>query len=175
METGRKIMNLRLDLGITQREMASKCRISPGSLSKIETGANHPSSAALRTIAKVLGTSADYLLDETAPYPPPRPPARARGAGNDPLQKVRAEITREESWLLEDLRSCGAYWREAAFALAAADVETIRLVRFLLQRGQFEGAREAEVKAREAAGTASSTSARKGRPSPGRSKKQRGR
>ena len=64
METGRKIMNLRLDLGITQRDMAARCRISPGSLSKIETGTNRPSSAALRTIARVLGTSADYLLDE---------------------------------------------------------------------------------------------------------------
>ncbi|HAK96130.1 MAG TPA: hypothetical protein DCM87_14335, partial [Planctomycetes bacterium] len=150
METGRKIMNLRLDLKITQRDMAARCRISPGSLSKIETGTNRPSSSALRTIARVLGTSADYLLDEAAPYPPPRPSARAAADGRDPLQKLRAEITREEMWLLEDLRSRGAYWREAAFALPEADVETIRLVRYLLQRGQFSGAREAETKAREA-------------------------
>ena len=164
METGRKIMNLRLDLEITQREMAAKCRLSPGALSKIETGANKPSAAALLTIAKTLGTSADYLLDENAPYPPPRPPTRQGTKGQDPSQKIRAELTREELWFLEDLRRRGAYWREAALALPAADVETVRLVRYLLQRGQILGANEAVAKARQTEAAAKRTTRRgKGR------------
>jgi hypothetical protein len=74
---------------------------------------------------------------------------------------------REELWFLEDLRRHGAYWREAALALPAADVETVRLVRYLLQRGQILGANEAEAKAREAEAAAakSAKSAKKGRTS----------
>ncbi len=149
METGRKIMNLRLDLCITQRELASSCGITPGALSKIETGANNPSAVVLKRLAHTLGTATDYLLDERAPYPPPRP-ARAREAERkDPGDKVTVRITREETWLLDDLKRLGAYWREAAFAIPDARVDTIRLVRFLLQRDQLAGAREAEEAARQ--------------------------
>ena len=152
MDTGRKIMNLRLDRNLTQRDLASACGISPGALSKIETGANNPSAAVLRRLAGALGTAADYLLDDTAPYPPPRSAHPSTTAGGDPNAVVSARITREERWLLEALRELGAYWREAALAIPSARVETIRLVRFLLQRDQMDGAREAEDEARRAAG-----------------------
>jgi transcriptional regulator with XRE-family HTH domain len=152
MDTGRKIMNLRLDLNITQRELADACGVTAGALSKIETGANNPSAAVLRRLARALGTAADYLLDETAPYPPPRPGHARRETGHRPADRVTARITRAELWLLEDLDRLGAYWREAAFAIPDARVDTIRLVRYLLQRDQLEGAREAEEAAQRIAG-----------------------
>ena len=151
MQTGRKIMNLRLDLDITQRDLAEACGITPGALSKIETGSNQPSAAVLRRLARALGVSADYLLDDAAPYPPLAPSITKTGKPGEGRKRVTTRITQEELWLIEDLRRLGDYWREAAFAIPGARVETIRLVRYLLQRDQLTGAREAEDAARRAA------------------------
>ena len=156
MQTGRKIMNMRLDKDITQREMARACGISAGGLSKIETGINKPSAPVLRLIARALGTTADYLLDDAATYPPLRPALRARPANEDPDEEVTVKIRRQDHWLLEDLACLGRYWQEAALSLPGARMETIRLVRHLLQRDQLQGAMEAEKEARKAAGRGAS-------------------
>jgi transcriptional regulator with XRE-family HTH domain len=150
MNTGRKIMNLRLDLEINQRDLAHACGVTPGALSKIETGANRPSSLVLKRIAAELDTTADYLLDDAAPYPPPRPAQeRGRTTARERAERVSARVAREELWLLEDLNRLGAWWREAALAIPGARPETIRLVRYLLQRDQLAGPRAAEDAARK--------------------------
>ena len=69
MQTGRKIMNLRRDRSISQQDLASYCRITPSALSKIESGQNSPRGGVIFSIAKNLGVTVEYLLDEEIPYP----------------------------------------------------------------------------------------------------------
>ena len=69
MQTGRKIMNLRRDRSISQQDLASYCRITPSALSKIESGQNSPRGGVIFRIAKNLGVTVEYLLDEEIPYP----------------------------------------------------------------------------------------------------------
>ncbi len=139
MHTGRKILNLRLDRGLTQKQLARRCGITPGALSKIETGTNRPSREILLKLAEALDADPEYLLDEAAPYPPP-PHEDRPGGRSKPRQIINARITVEELRLLESLRRLGAYWRDAALAIPKASPETIRIVRFLLKRDKTQGA-----------------------------------
>jgi len=148
MDTGRKILNLRMDRNLSQKALAAACGITPSALSKIENGANSPSAEVLKKLSKVLGTSADYLLDEEIPYPPPnhryRPMLLRRGL--DPSEVIPARITREEQSFLEEIHRLGPYWREIAFGVATADIETVRLLRFLLyHRGVRENLYDVEA------------------------------
>ncbi len=146
MKTGRKILNLRLDNNISQYELARACQITPGGLSKIETGINTPSAEVLHKLALKLNTSIDYLLDQKAPYPPPYvSPSAAKK--NRKWETKR--ITAEQAQLIEDLNRLGSYWWEAALALPSVNANTIRLIRFLIQRDQMEGAHEADKKIEE--------------------------
>jgi len=72
MEIGRKILNLRKDQGVHQRDLAHDSHVTPSALSRIEAGIHTPRGKVTLEIARRLGTTADYVLDETAPYPPPR-------------------------------------------------------------------------------------------------------
>ena len=58
-------MNLRRDRGIWQQDMARICGITPSALSKIEAGINSPGSVIIWRVARVLGVTCEYLLDET--------------------------------------------------------------------------------------------------------------
>ncbi len=93
--TGRKILNLRRDLGIKQQELAEmagelrrRCRESRGWRSTATRGPT------FHGIARAPWVTADYLLDESVPYPPP--------AGEDapkverPWEVVEMRVTAEE-------------------------------------------------------------------------------
>ncbi len=70
--TDRKILNLHRDLGIEQQELAELAGITPSATSEIERmefGRN-PRAEVLRGVARALWVTADYLLEESAPYPP---------------------------------------------------------------------------------------------------------
>ncbi|MCH2584046.1 MAG: helix-turn-helix domain-containing protein, partial [Planctomycetes bacterium] len=69
MQTGRKIMNLRRDRSISQQDLARFCDITPSALSKIESGQNSPRGGVIFLIAKNLGVTIEYLLDEEIAYP----------------------------------------------------------------------------------------------------------
>jgi transcriptional regulator with XRE-family HTH domain len=71
MEIGRKILNLRRDLGVDQRTLARDASVTPSALSRIEAGIHLPRGMSALGFARRLGVTADYMLDETAPYPPP--------------------------------------------------------------------------------------------------------
>ena len=69
MQTGRKILNLRCDRKISQQDLARACEITPSALSKIEAGINSPRAPIIWRIAKQLGVTVEYLMDESMPYP----------------------------------------------------------------------------------------------------------
>src|ERR671931_135814 len=57
---GERLRRLRLERGLSQRELASP-GVSYAYISRIEAGARRPSVKALRLLAQKLGVSADYL------------------------------------------------------------------------------------------------------------------
>ncbi len=71
MEIGRKLLNLRRDQGVAQRSLARDASVTPSALSRIEAGIHVPRGPSALGLAHRLGVTADYVLDETAPYPPP--------------------------------------------------------------------------------------------------------
>ena len=61
---GRNLQNLRSDRGLTQEKLAENVRISTSFCANIERGKKGASIRVLRDIAKSLGVSVDYLINE---------------------------------------------------------------------------------------------------------------
>ncbi len=61
---GKKIKLARVELDLTQSQLASKIKAKQKSISRYETGASLPSIETLVKIAKVLKKPAGYFLDE---------------------------------------------------------------------------------------------------------------
>jgi transcriptional regulator with XRE-family HTH domain len=139
MQTGRKILNLRCDRKISQQDLARACSITPSALSKIEAGINSPRANIIWRIAKKLGVTVEYLLDENMPYPYQGYSYRQElfEKDIDPASTVRLDVTREEKGFLEALRKSNQMAREIAYAMPEAKVETLRLIHFLLHRSKI--------------------------------------
>ena len=138
MQTGRKIMNLRRDRSISQQDLARYCNITPSALSKIESGQNSPRGGVIFRIARNLGVTVEYLLDEEIPYPYKGLSYRQEaGSGPEPA-RVRTEISREEKAFLEALEESPDIVRELAYSLPEASPELIRLLHFLFYHYQVE-------------------------------------
>ncbi len=138
MQTGRKILNLRCDRKISQQDLAKACSITPSALSKIEAGINSPRAYIVWRIAKKLGVTVEYLLDENMPYPYTGYSYRQEllAKNQDPLSVVKTEVSREEKAFLEALRKSNQVAREAAFAIPETSVENLRLLHFLLHHSR---------------------------------------
>ena len=61
---GKKIKLARIELDLTQTQLAQKTNTKQKSISRYETGASFPSIKTLVKIAKVLKKPAGYFLDE---------------------------------------------------------------------------------------------------------------
>lgn len=140
MQTGRKIMNLRRDRSISQQDLAQYCNITPSALSKIESGQNSPRGGVIFRIARNLGVTVEYLLDEQIPYPYKGLSYRqeAGTAASPEAPTVRTEISREEKAFLAALRESPDMVRELAYSLPEASPELIRLLHFLVYHFQIE-------------------------------------
>lgn len=138
MQTGRKILNLRCDRKISQQDLARSCNITPSALSKIEAGINSPRAYIVWRIARKLGVTVEYLLDENMPYPYTGYSYRQDllQKNQDPQSSLKMEVTREEKAFLEALRRSNQVAREAALAIPEASVENLRLLHFLLHHSK---------------------------------------
>lgn len=137
MHPGRKILNLRHDLNISQQELARASSITPSALSKIESGINAPRAHILWRIAKYLGVSIEYILDEKLPYPYTGFTYKDRllSGKQNPGENVRTNITREEKAFLEALRECNPIARDIALSIPEMPIEVLRVVHFLVHNG----------------------------------------
>ncbi len=64
MTLGDKIRAARLEAGLAQDEMAGKLFVSRQAITKWENGKGVPDIGNLRRLARLLGVSVDYLLDD---------------------------------------------------------------------------------------------------------------
>ena len=62
MDFGRRLREIRLTAGFTQKQLADEIHVSKGTISNYETEERQPSPAILKDIAKTLHVSTDYLL-----------------------------------------------------------------------------------------------------------------
>jgi transcriptional regulator with XRE-family HTH domain len=151
MQTGRKILNLRCDRKISQQDLARACDITPSALSKIEAGINSPRASVIWRIARNLGVTVEYLLDENIPYPYAGYAYRQDCLTNDidPNTSVRLEVTREEKGFIEALRKTSSVARDVAFSIPEISVETLRLVHFLLHHSKIQNPSQTFIKSFE--------------------------
>ena len=140
MQTGRKIMNLRRDRSISQQDLARFCDITPSALSKIESGQNSPRGGVIFRIAKNLGVTIEYLLDEEIPYPYKGLSYREedQAAPDSVAPLAQMEVSKEERAFLDALRESQEMVRELAHSLPEAKPEVIRLLHFLLYHFEVE-------------------------------------
>ncbi len=140
MQTGRKILNLRRDRKVSQQDLARACDITPSALSKIEAGINSPRASVIWRIARNLGVTVEYLLDEEMPYPYSSHSYRRESLrrDEDPDANVRLDVSREEKAFLRALRECPEVAREIAYAIPEVSLERIRLIHFLLNHSTVE-------------------------------------
>jgi transcriptional regulator with XRE-family HTH domain len=112
---GRRIAERRVDLGLTQQELAARVAISRVALSNLESGRSEPGERTVTLLAGIFGMEPHELVDGTS-YP------RAK---SDRLPLVAARHTEVElqlALLERDLR-----WLESApSAMAAQVVDTWR-------------------------------------------------
>ena len=66
-EIGERIRKLRLEKGITQRELATRARLSKGYISQLEKGTTLPSLLNLKEILDILGISLSEFFSEKSP------------------------------------------------------------------------------------------------------------
>ncbi|MDE0960596.1 MAG: helix-turn-helix domain-containing protein [Planctomycetota bacterium] len=136
MEIGRKIMNLRKDRGVAQSSLADMTSVTPSALSRIEAGIHQPRGAVALRIARELGVTADYILDNDAPYPPPRV-ALLENSKPSPRQETRSrslKVSPREKRLVEALRSLSDDEQQLLEATLSASPREIRLALFALGR-----------------------------------------
>ena len=64
MTLGQKIKKLRVEKGLTQKDLADQVFVTFQTVSKWEKDENEPDVSTLRELAKLFGCSLDYLLSE---------------------------------------------------------------------------------------------------------------
>ena len=65
MDIGEKIRNLRLQVGLTQEELADRCELTKGFISQVENNNNSLSISSLLDILNALGTTPAQFFSET--------------------------------------------------------------------------------------------------------------
>lgn len=59
---GERIRKKRIELDLSQKDLAGKIEVSPPAINRFEKGLKTPSTESIVKLAKVLGVSTDYLL-----------------------------------------------------------------------------------------------------------------
>ncbi len=138
LDTGRKIMNLRRDLGVQQKSLAELTIVTPSALSRIESGVHQPRSHVALRLARHLGVTVEYLLDDSMPYPPP--PREVLANLVDPHLREKpsekCDVTVREKRLLLALRKLEYERRVLLEAVLAAPRKMVRRVAAQLGAGK---------------------------------------
>ncbi len=100
-EIARQIIRLRVDLGLTQKELAEKIGTKQSNISRLENGVGHPSVSLLKRGAKALGTKL-CIRFERPPVRPSQAKEPIRTADSlVSLQRPARVPAAEAGWLAE--------------------------------------------------------------------------
>ena len=102
MTLSEKLQNLRKAAGLSQEALAEQLGVTRQAVSKWETGEGKPDIDNLLPLAKLLGTTVDYLLDDAAAEPhaetPPQSPSQTESVGRELWEQLKA-FGRRWGWL----------------------------------------------------------------------------
>ena len=98
MTLSEKLQNLRKAAGLSQEQLAERLNVTRQAVSKWETGEGKPDIDNLLPLAKLLGTTVDYLLDDGAAEP----------RQSEPQPEPQTESVGRELW--EQLKTFGRRW-----------------------------------------------------------------
>lgn len=102
MTLSEKLQNLRRAAGFSQEQLAERLNVTRQAVSKWETGEGKPDIDNLLPLAKLLGTTVDYLLDDAAAEPhaetPPQSPSQTESVGRELWEQLKA-FGRRWGWL----------------------------------------------------------------------------
>ena len=127
-----KLQNLRRAAGLSQEQLAEQLGVTRQAVSKWETGEGKPDIDNLLPLAKLLGTTVDYLLDDGADEPrtetPPHTQPQSQSVGRELWEQLKA-FGRRWGWL-------GGY---AIAAIGAVRLVTIvaTIVIFVRSSGRY--------------------------------------
>ncbi|MFH2069361.1 MAG: helix-turn-helix transcriptional regulator [Candidatus Omnitrophota bacterium] len=89
-QLGRRIREIRKNLGVTQERLAFKARISPGFLSHVERGAKKASLETMQRIADALGVPVQNL------FSPPKEPVAYLESDQDLFTRRLESLVRDK-------------------------------------------------------------------------------
>lgn len=102
MTLSEKLQNLRRAAGLSQEQLAERLGVTRQAVSKWETGEGKPDIDNLLPLAKLLGTTVDYLLDDGADEPrtetPPHTQPQSQSVGWELWEQLKA-FGRRWGWL----------------------------------------------------------------------------
>lgn len=119
MTLSEKLQNLRKAAGLSQEQLAERLNVTRQAVSKWETGEGKPDIDNLLPLAKLLGTTVDYLLDDGAAEP----------RQSEPQPAPQTESVGRELW--EQLKTFGRRWGWLG-GYAIALIGAVRLVTTLV-------------------------------------------
>lgn len=101
MTLSEKLQHLRKAAGLSQEALAERLNVTRQAVSKWETGEGKPDIDNLLPLAKLLGTTVDYLLDDSAAEPrqsEPQPAPQIESVGRELWEQLKA-FGRRWGWL----------------------------------------------------------------------------
>ena len=102
MTLSEKLQNLRRAAGLSQEQLAEQLGVTRQAVSKWETGEGKPDIDNLLPLARLLGTTVDYLLDDGADEPrtetPPHTQPQSQSVGRELWEQLKA-FGRRWGWL----------------------------------------------------------------------------
>ena len=96
MSLAKKMIELRKQNGLSQRDLADRLGVSRQAISRWETGAVQPLADSVKSLAQVFQVSTDYLLNDDLDTPTPPPTAQPAPTP----QKEPTPARKHRKWLL---------------------------------------------------------------------------
>ena len=98
MTLSEKLQNLRRAAGFSQEALAEQLGVTRQAVSKWETGEGKPDIDNLLPLAKLLHTTVDYLLDDSAQEPQYQAPPQSQSVGRELWEQTKI-FARRWGWL----------------------------------------------------------------------------
>ena len=98
MTLSEKLQNLRRAAGLSQEALAEQLGVTRQAVSKWETGEGKPDIDNLLPLAKLLHTTVDYLLDDSAQEPRHQAPPQSQSVGRELWEQTKV-FARRWGWL----------------------------------------------------------------------------
>ena len=121
MSFGEILKNLRIERGLTQKELANACNVTATCICQLENGSRNPTGSTVAVLARFFDVSSDYLLGIVCDEIDLTSEERNAGAS----ARIRAELLPIEDDLLFTFREIGKKYGEKGQRAALSTLESL--------------------------------------------------